>query len=81
LTSTDEVAVPLEGLVDFAEETKRLQKKKEKLQGEEAKLQAQLANPDFAVRAPADKVEQARNRLDEVRLHTKALDQLIENLQ
>ncbi|HEX6046445.1 MAG TPA: valine--tRNA ligase, partial [Pyrinomonadaceae bacterium] len=81
LTSTDEVAVPLEGLVDFGEETKRLQKKKEKLQGEEAKLQAQLANPDFAVRAPADKVEQAKNRLDEVRLHIKALDQLIENLQ
>jgi valyl-tRNA synthetase len=81
LTSTDEVAVPLEGLVDFAEETKRLQKKKEKLQGEETKLQAQLANPDFAVRAPADKVEQAKNRLDEVQLHMKALDQLIENLQ
>ncbi|HZN05135.1 MAG TPA: valine--tRNA ligase, partial [Pyrinomonadaceae bacterium] len=50
LTSTDEVAVPLEGLVDFAEETKRLQKKKEKLQTEENKLRAQLANPDFAVR-------------------------------
>ena len=81
LTSTDEVAVPLEGLVDFAEETKRLQKKKEKLQTEENKLRAQLANPDFAVRAPAEKVQQTENRINEVELHIKALDQLIENLQ
>ena len=81
LTSTDEVAVPLEGLVDFAEETKRLQKKKEKLQTEENKLRAQLANPDFAIRAPAEKVQQTENRIHEVELHIKALDQLIENLQ
>jgi valyl-tRNA synthetase len=81
LSSTDEVAVPLEGLVDFVEETKRLQRKKEKLQSEESKLQGQLANPDFAVRAPAEKVQQTESRIREVQLHIKALDQLIENLQ
>ncbi len=81
LTSSDEVAVPLEGLVDFAEETKRLARKKEKLQGEEKKLQAQLANPDFASRAPAEKVQQAQDRIKEIELHIKALDQSIENLQ
>jgi valyl-tRNA synthetase len=81
LTSSDEVAVPLEGLVDFAEETKRLERKKEKLQGEEKKLQAQLANPDFASRAPAEKVQQAQDRIGEIELHIKALDQSIENLQ
>jgi valyl-tRNA synthetase len=81
LSSTDEVAVPLEGLVDFAEETNRLQRKKEKLQNEETKLRAQLANPDFAVRAPAEKVQQTESRITEVQQHIKALDQLIENLQ
>ena len=81
LTSTDEVAIPLEGLVDFAEETKRLERKKEKLQSEEKKLQAQLANPDFASRAPAEKVQQAENRIREIELQLKALDQAIENLQ
>jgi valyl-tRNA synthetase len=81
LTSTDEVAIPLEGLVDFAEETKRLERKKEKLQGEEKKLQSQLANPDFASRAPAEKVQQAENRIKEIELQLKALDQAIENLQ
>ena len=81
LSGTDEVAVPLEGLVDFAEETKRLQRKKEKLQSEEKKLQAQLANPDFASRAPAEKVQQAQDRIREIELHLNALDQSIENLQ
>jgi valyl-tRNA synthetase len=81
LTSTDEVAIPLEGLVDFAEETKRLERKKEKLQTEQKKLQAQLANPDFASRAPAEKVQQAENRITEIELQLKALDQSIENLQ
>jgi len=81
LTSTDEAAIPLEGLVDFTEETKRLQRKKEKLQSEQNKLQAQLANPDFATRAPAEKVQQAESRIHEIELQMKALDQSIENLQ
>ncbi len=81
LSGTDEVAVPLEGLVDFAEETKRLEKKKEKLHTEEGKLRAQLANPDFASRAPAEKVQQTENRIKEIQLHLKALDQSLENLQ
>lgn len=81
LSGTDEVAVPLEGLVDFAEETKRLTKKKEKLQAEESKLRAQLANPDFASRAPAEKVQATESRINEIELHIKALDQSIENLQ
>jgi valyl-tRNA synthetase len=81
LSSTGEVAVPLAGLIDFAEETNRLQRKREKLESEATKLQAQLANPDFAQRAPADKVQQTQNRIGEVQLHLKTLDQLIENLQ
>lgn len=81
LSGSDEVAVPLEGLVDFAEETKRLTKKKEKLQAEETKLRAQLANPDFASRAPAERVQATESRINEIELHIKALDQSIENLK
>src|SRR6185295_4751821 len=51
-----EVAVPLAGLIDFAQEQQRLTKEKEKLAAEAAKLEAQLANPKFAERAPAEKV-------------------------
>ena len=38
-------------------------------------------NPDFASRAPAEKVQQAENRIREIELQLKALDQAIENLQ
>ena len=81
LSSDGEVAVPLAGLIDFAEETKRLERKKEKLESEATKLQTELANPDFAQRAPAEKVQQTQSRISEVQLHIKALNQLIENLQ
>ena len=81
LSGDGEVAVPLAGLIDFAEEIKRLQRKKEKLESEATKLQAQLANPDFAQRAPAEKVQQTQSRISEVQLHINALAQLIENLQ
>ncbi|HEV2833807.1 MAG TPA: valine--tRNA ligase [Pyrinomonadaceae bacterium] len=81
LSSNGYVAVPLAGLIDFDDETKRLKRKKEKLESEATKLQSQLANPDFAQRAPAEKVQQTQSRINEVQLHIKALDQLIENLQ
>jgi valyl-tRNA synthetase len=81
ISGDGEVAVPLAGLIDFAEETKRLERKREKLESEATKLQAQLANPDFAQRAPAEKVQQTQSRISEVQLHIKALNQLIENLQ
>jgi valyl-tRNA synthetase len=81
LSSNGEVAVPLAGLIDFAEETNRLKRKREKLENEATKLQTQLANPDFAQRAPAEKVEQTQSRISEVQLHLRTLDQLIENLQ
>ena len=81
LSNNGEVAVPLAGLIDFAEETNRLKRKREKLENEATKLQTQLANPDFAQRAPAEKVQQTQNRISEVQLNLKTLDQLIENLQ
>ena len=52
-----EVAVPLEGLIDFEQERQRLRKEKVKLAAESEKLEAQLANPQFAERAPVEKVE------------------------
>jgi valyl-tRNA synthetase len=76
-----EVAVPLEGLIDFAQERQRLSKEKEKLAIEASKLVAQLANPQFAERAPAEKVEEVRARIADIAQRTAQLDQTIENLQ
>jgi valyl-tRNA synthetase len=75
-----EVAVPLEGLIDFEQERQRLSKEKEKLSAEAAKLEAQLANPQFAERAPAEKVEDVRARIADIAQRNAQLDQSITNL-
>ncbi len=76
-----EVAVPLEGLIDFEQERARLRREQEKLQKEATKLEAQLGNPDFVARAPAEKVEELRSRIADIAQRTKALDQVMEALR
>jgi valyl-tRNA synthetase len=76
-----EVAVPLAGLIDFDQEQQRLTKEKEKLAAEATKLEAQLANPQFTERAPAEKVEEVRARIADIAQRTAQLDQTIANLQ
>ncbi|HEX8922502.1 MAG TPA: class I tRNA ligase family protein, partial [Pyrinomonadaceae bacterium] len=76
-----EVAVPLEGLIDFAQERERLAREREKLQKEAAKLEAQLANPQFAERAPIEKVNETRERLADIAQRTSALQQMAEALK
>ncbi|HEY8187590.1 MAG TPA: valine--tRNA ligase [Pyrinomonadaceae bacterium] len=76
-----EVAVPLAGLIDFGQERQRLKKEKEKLAAESSKLEAQLANPQFADRAPAEKVTEVRARIADLAQRTTQLNQTIENLQ
>src|SRR6185369_14424695 len=63
LTGGAELAVPLEGLIDFEQERRRLQREQEKLQNESAKLEAQLSNPNFVSRAPAERVSEVRDRI------------------
>jgi valyl-tRNA synthetase len=75
-----EVAVPLEGLIDFEQERQRLTKEKDKLSAESTKLQAQLANPQFAERAPLEKVEEVRARIADITQRNAQLDQSIANL-
>jgi valyl-tRNA synthetase len=75
-----EVAVPLEGLIDFTQERARLRKEQEKLQAEAAKLEGQLANRNFVERAPAEKVEELRQRLADIAQRTGALQQTLEAL-
>jgi len=76
-----EVAIPLGGLIDFAVERERLGKEKEKLAVEASRLEAQLANPQFAERAPAEKVAELRARIADIAQRTAQLDQTVQNLQ
>lgn len=76
-----ELAVPLEGLIDFAQERERLGRESDKLQKEAAKLEGQLANPQFAERAPAEKVNETKERLADIAQRTAALQQMAEALR
>ena len=76
-----EVAVPLEGLIDFEQERARLRREQEKLQQEAVKLEGQLGNSDFVARAPAEKVEELRARIVDIVQRTAAMDQMMEALK
>ena len=76
-----ELAVPLEGLIDFEQEQRRLQREQEKLQAEAAKLEAQLSNPNFVSRAPEERVNEVRDRIAAIAQQSSQLQQTIENLQ
>ncbi len=81
LTGGAEVAVPLEGLIDFAQEQQRLTRENEKLLNEAGKLETQLANPEFVDRAPAERVSELRERIADLTQRTRQLQQTLENLQ
>ena len=81
LTGGAELAVPLEGLIDFEQERRRLQREQEKLQTEAARLEAQLGNPNFVSRAPAERVNEVRARIADIAQQSSQLQQTVENLQ
>lgn len=76
-----EVAIPLEGLIDFEQERQRLRKELDKLQSESTKLEAQLGNANFVERAPEEKVTELRARITDIAQRSVQLKQTIENLQ
>ncbi|MBA3319858.1 MAG: valine--tRNA ligase [Pyrinomonadaceae bacterium] len=75
-----EVAVPLGGLIDFAQERERLRREQEKLHTESERLAAQLSNQNFVERAPAEKVTELRQRVADIAQRTHALEQMQEAL-
>ncbi|MEQ1765194.1 MAG: valine--tRNA ligase [Pyrinomonadaceae bacterium] len=66
LSGGAEIAVPLEGLIDFDKERERLQTQITKLDTELQRLNGQLSNANFVERAPAEKVEELRERKGEL---------------
>ncbi|MBV9210166.1 MAG: class I tRNA ligase family protein, partial [Acidobacteria bacterium] len=73
-----ELAIPLEGLIDFAQERERLSKEQAKLRAELERLEKQLSNPQFVERAPAEKVEELRQRVADINQRLSALEQNLE---
>ncbi|REJ78010.1 MAG: valine--tRNA ligase [Acidobacteria bacterium] len=73
LSDGSEIAVPLEGLIDFEKELERLSGQIGKLEAEEQKLRAQLDNKNFVERAPEEKVSAVRDRVGEIDVQLAAL--------
>ena len=80
ITGGAEVAIPLEGLIDFEQERNRLQNQINKLDTELQRLNGQLGNTNFVERAPAEKVQEIRDRVAEIETQTKALKLNLEAL-
>jgi valyl-tRNA synthetase len=81
LSGGAELAIPLEGLIDFEQERRRLQREQEKLHAEATKLEAQLSNPNFVERAPEERVNEVRERIAAIAQQSSQLQQTVENLQ
>lgn len=75
------VALPLEGVVDFAAEGERLKKDIAKLRGEAAKIEAKLANAEFVRKAPEEVVEENRERAAEANGAAQRLAAALERLE
>ena len=73
-------ALPLEGIVDLAAETTRLQKEIQKLDGEIAKIDAKLGNADFLKRAPEEVVEEQRERKEEAEERKRKIGEALARL-
>jgi valyl-tRNA synthetase len=73
LLGTLEILVPMAGLIDPAAELDRLTKRLRKAEADLKKLEAKLANGEFAQNAPADVVTKDRQRLAELRTETGQL--------
>jgi valyl-tRNA synthetase len=59
------VVIPLAGVIDLDSERKRLAREIEKLTAEIGKIDRKLANADFLAKAPAEVVDDQRERRTE----------------
>jgi valyl-tRNA synthetase len=71
------VALPLEGVIDFATETARLKKELERIEKESAAIAGRLGNPGFVAKAPEDVLTETRERKAELDVQkTKTVEAL-----
>ena len=76
-----EIRIPLGDLVDLQKELARLEKERKNLEGEIARAQGKLNNPGFLSKAPAQLVEQEREKLKTTQSMLEALDARIKDLK
>ena len=63
VTDGIELYMPLEGLVDLEEETKRKEEERKKIEFEIARAEKMLSNPGFINKAPEKKINEEKEKL------------------
>jgi valyl-tRNA synthetase len=76
-----ELFVPLAGVLDLEEESRRLQKEISKLEPELARSNKKLANDEFLTRAPAQIVAKERTKLERLGSKLEKLQKQLERLK
>ena len=66
---------------DFNEEIARQEKKLGKLQNERKSLEGRINNPKFVANAPADLIKQTKERIEEILVQERAINELIDSLK
>ncbi|MEJ1996015.1 MAG: valine--tRNA ligase [Limibacillus sp.] len=72
--------LPLGEVIDIAAERKRLEKERDKLQGEISKLDKKLSNEQFLAKAPEEVVEEQRERLAEAARSVAKIEEAVASL-
>ena len=80
LTPVGEFYMPMDGLIDIEAEKARLTKEIAKIQGEKKKSEGKLGNASFVDRAPAEVVEQEKQRLEEWNAKLAQLEEMLSSL-
>jgi valyl-tRNA synthetase len=74
------VALPLEGVIDFAVEKARLSKELEKIAKDTAAIEGRLNNPGFTAKAPVDVLAETRERKNEFEARRHKIGEALKRL-
>jgi valyl-tRNA synthetase len=74
------IALPLEGVIDFAAEKARLAKELEKIAKDTAAIDGRLNNPGFVAKAPPEVLEESRERKAELESRKAKVDEALTRL-
>jgi valyl-tRNA synthetase len=74
------VALPLEGVIDFAAEKSRLAKELEKIAKDTTAIDSRLNNPGFVAKAPPEVLEESRERKAELEARKAKVDEALARL-